>query len=69
MIEEGTEVRRFPQPVLKALKGFTEEAVNELVGSDPIAKKVYASYNAYRKKMNKWSEITEKVYYNELLEI
>lgn len=69
MIQEGTQVKKFPLPVLKALKGYTDEAVNELVGSDPIAKKVYASYNAYRKKMNKWSDVTEKVYYNDLLEI
>jgi len=69
LISEGTEVKEFPLPVLKALKGYTEEAINELIGSDALANKVYKSYNAFRKKADKWSQITEQAYYNKILKV
>lgn len=69
LISEGTEVKEFPMPVLKALKGFTEEAINELIGGDALANKVYKSYNAFRNKANKWSQITEQAYYNKILKV
>lgn len=69
IIEGGTTVKQFPIPVLKALKKYTAEAIDELVGADPIAQKVYTSYKNYRNKMDKWSNLTEKVYYSQLLEI
>jgi len=66
---EGTQVKEFPLPVLKALKGYTEESINELVGSDALANKVYKSYNAFRNKANEWSKITEQAYYNKILKV
>ena len=69
LIKEGTQLRKFPPAVLKALKGYTDEAINELVGSDALANKVYKSYNEFRIKANKWSEITEQSYYSDILSI
>lgn len=66
---EGTIVKEFPMPVLKALKGYTEEAISELVGSDALANKVYKSYNAFRNKANAWSQVTEQAYYNKILKV
>jgi len=66
---EGTQVKEFPLPVLKALKGYTEESINELVGSDALANKVYKSYNAFRNKANEWSKVTEQAYYNKILKV
>ena len=69
LIAEGTEIREFTLPVLQALKGYTEEVINELIGTDPIANKVYKSYNAFRNKANAWSQVTEQAYYNKILKV
>lgn len=66
MKEEGTVVKQFPDAVLDALRGYTEEAITELIGSDPVANKVYKSYNAFRNKAKAWSEITERAYYDKI---
>jgi len=69
MIAEGVQIKQFPIEALKTLKGFTNEAIQDLVGSDPIANKVYTSFNNFRKKIKPWSDLTEKVYYNTLAEL
>jgi TRAP-type mannitol/chloroaromatic compound transport system substrate-binding protein len=66
MKAEGTVVKQFPDAVLDALRGYTDEAIEELIGSDPIAKKVYKSYNAFRTKAKAWSAITERAYYDKI---
>ncbi|NNE15733.1 MAG: TRAP transporter substrate-binding protein DctP, partial [Saprospiraceae bacterium] len=40
LIEEGTELKQFPDEVLKTLKRYTDESIQEMIGDDPIAKKV-----------------------------
>lgn len=66
MKAEGTVVKEFPKPVLDALRGYTDQAIEELIGSDPVAKKVYKSYNDFRKKARAWSDITERAYYEKI---
>ena len=67
IIAEGkVEIRKFPDEVLAQLRIYTDEVIQELVESDPFAKKVYESYNSFRKKAVAWSELTEKVYYNSI---
>ncbi|NJC25938.1 TRAP transporter substrate-binding protein [Neolewinella antarctica] len=66
MKAEGTVMKEFPDAVLSALRGYTEEAITELIGSDPVANKVYASYNAFRTKAKAWSAITERAYYDKI---
>jgi len=69
LIAEGTELRTFPRPVLEALKKNTQEAIEELIGSDPVAKKVADHYYAFKKRIAAWTDITEKAYYNKIQEI
>jgi len=65
--EEGkVQIKQFPKPVLRQLKKYTDEAIQELVGSDPLAKKVFESFNQYIKRVSKWTNLTEKAFYNEL---
>lgn len=66
MKSEGTIVKQFPDAVLQALRGYTDQAINELIGSDPVANKVYKSYNAFRTKAKDWSAITERAYYDKI---
>ncbi len=67
ILESGTVIKQFPEDVLRVLKEKTDEVLEELTASDPMAKKVYASYNAFRKKINVWSELTEKSFYNNIV--
>ena len=65
--EEGkVDIRNFPREVLRQLRIYTEEILDEMTTSDPLAKKIYASYKKFRDGAVAWSELTEKVYYNDL---
>ena len=35
-----------------------------LAGKNPAAKKIYSSYDTFRKQVMAWHEISEKIYYN-----
>lgn len=59
----GVQIRQYPDEVISVLKEKTKEVVNELIAADPQSKKVYESYNAFRLKINDWSEISEKQYF------
>jgi len=69
MVSEGVQIKQFPLEVMKELKKYSDEAIQELIGSDPIANRVYQSFNAFRKKVKPWFDVTEKVYYNTLMEM
>ncbi|MCP3933143.1 MAG: TRAP transporter substrate-binding protein [Bacteroidetes bacterium] len=64
--EEQVVIRQFPEEVLRQLRIYTDEILEEFTASDPSAKKVYESFQSYRKKAIEWSELTEKVFYNSL---
>lgn len=64
--EEGVELREFSKETLEVLRGYTEEAVAEMVGDDPLSKEVYESYSAYQDQVSQWSNLTERAYYNKI---
>lgn len=64
--EKNIEIRYFPDEVLDKLRGYTDEILAEITASDPFAKKVYESYNAFRNRAKNWAAVTEKVFYNKL---
>ncbi len=66
MRKEGIDIRRFPKPVLDSLRQHTEEALAEICAADPFSKRVYDSYNAFRKQISGWADISEKVFYDEI---
>ncbi|MEW7279466.1 TRAP transporter substrate-binding protein [Aquimarina sp. 2201CG1-2-11] len=66
--EEQVEVREFSKETLDALRGYTYEAIQEMIGDDPFAKEVYESYSNFQKKTGNWSKATEKAYYNKIQE-
>jgi len=67
--EEGVVLKEFPDEVLRSLKQYSKEAVSELVGADPLAGKVYDSYQKFMNRNKAWSRITEKAYYNKILDV
>lgn len=67
LVSEGVKVREFSKETLDVLRGYTEEVLKEMASKDPLTKEVYDSYSAYQKRLSKWSEVTEKAYYNKIM--
>ncbi|WP_020675409.1 TRAP transporter substrate-binding protein [Geopsychrobacter electrodiphilus] len=57
--EEGVKLRKFPDDVIHALRGYSKEVLDEVVAKDPMSKKVYASFSKFQKQHDAWGEISE----------
>lgn len=64
--EEGTDIRIFPRELLEQLRIYTEEVIREITEKDPFARKVYASYDSFRKKASNYADITERMFYENI---
>lgn len=64
--EEKTDIRRFSPAILRQLRAFTEDITNEYADENPFSRKVYDAYQKFRKQVTKWSNISEKVYYDDI---
>jgi TRAP-type mannitol/chloroaromatic compound transport system substrate-binding protein len=62
--KHNVDLRKLPDDVLVKLKALSEEVVSELASKNPAAKKIYSSYDKFRKQVMAWHEISEKIYYN-----
>jgi len=47
LIKDGNELRRFAPEIVKALARASQEAIDELAATDPLTKRVHASYQAF----------------------
>lgn len=66
--EEGVEVREFSKETLDVLRDYTQEAIQDMIGDDPLSKEVYESYSKFQNRVSKWSKLTEQAYYNKIQE-
>ncbi len=62
--DHGVQLRRFPDDVIAKLKQYTDEVIADLAATDPMSKKVYASYSAFRENVASWAALSEKMYYS-----
>ncbi|NVK36367.1 MAG: TRAP transporter substrate-binding protein DctP [Gammaproteobacteria bacterium] len=62
--KHGVEVRAYPDDVLQKLKGLSVEVLEELAEKDPMSKKVYESFKAYRDNVVEYHKISEQAYLN-----
>ncbi|CAA0115289.1 Monocarboxylate 2-oxoacid-binding periplasmic protein [BD1-7 clade bacterium] len=60
--EHGVELRRLPDDVLGRLKHISDDVVAELVASDPMAQKIYASYSRFAETARDYNRISESAY-------
>jgi len=60
--EDKVEVLPFPDDVIKALKGYTVEVLEEQAAADPEFKKVYDAYTAFSEDNDRWNELSEAAY-------
>jgi TRAP-type mannitol/chloroaromatic compound transport system substrate-binding protein len=62
--DHNIKLRKFPDDVLKAFGRYTEEVLHELTSSDPLSRKVYESFSAFKKAVAGWAEVSEEAYYS-----
>ncbi len=60
----NVQLRRFPDSVLKELKGISDQVVAEVAAKDPMSKKVYDSFRAFRDQVVAWHDVSERAYLN-----
>ena len=53
--ESEVQIRPFPKDVIDALKEATKQVMSELTQKDPMSKKVYQSYQNFRKGIEEWN--------------
>jgi TRAP-type mannitol/chloroaromatic compound transport system substrate-binding protein len=58
------QVRRLPDDVLAALKVISDEKVQALVGDDPLNQRIFDSYQAYRRSVMDYNELSERAFHN-----
>lgn len=59
-----TQVRPLPDDVLIALRQASEEYLQEVIASDPMAKKVYQSWKPFLDNVSNYHRISEQAYIN-----
>jgi TRAP-type mannitol/chloroaromatic compound transport system substrate-binding protein len=62
--ESDAIVQKFPDEVLSALKSYAGEVIADLIAADPMSRKVYASFDAFRTDVIGWAQMSEQVYYD-----
>lgn len=62
--KHGVQLRAFPDEVLGKLKVLSNQVLDELAAKDPMSKKVYESYKAYRDNVVEYHKISEQAYLN-----
>ncbi|MDH5784875.1 MAG: TRAP transporter substrate-binding protein [Chromatiales bacterium] len=62
--EHKVDLRPFPDEVLAQLKRVSDEVVAEIAEKDPMSRKVYESFKAFRDQASAWHEVSERAYLN-----
>jgi len=60
--KHGVQLRALPDEVLKTLKQLSDEVVLELANKDPMAMKIYSSFNQFRTQVSQWSTLSEQAF-------
>jgi len=56
--QHGVKLKQFPAPVIAAARTQAADVLAELVGSNPMARKVHDSYTAFRDRTGAWSRVS-----------
>jgi TRAP-type mannitol/chloroaromatic compound transport system substrate-binding protein len=64
--EHGVELKQFSDPILKTLRQYSQEVVEEVIASDTMSKKIYTSFDTFRKNVSGWANVSEKIYYTNI---
>lgn len=64
--EKGVKLRKYPAEIMQTLKKYSKEVVEELANKDARTKKIFASYDKFRKDISEWSKVTEQAFYSDI---
>ena len=62
--KHGVEVRKLPDDVLLKLRNISQEVLKEMSQEDPLIKKVYESFEAYKTSIVEYHRISEQAFIN-----
>jgi len=65
-INLGVTFKEFPEEVIQIMRNNTQEVIQQMIDSDLVSKKVFNSYRLFQSKFQKYSETTEKIYYQKI---
>jgi TRAP-type mannitol/chloroaromatic compound transport system substrate-binding protein len=60
--EHKVVIQEFPADVLRGLRKFTQNVLDEEAAKDATFKRVYQAYSAFQKEHDAWSVISEESY-------
>ncbi|QGZ34151.1 ABC transporter substrate-binding protein [Stappia indica] len=58
--EDGVELRRFPEPVMQALRATSRDVVAALANSGDVARDIHESYTQALQRLTPWSEVSDR---------
>jgi TRAP-type mannitol/chloroaromatic compound transport system substrate-binding protein len=63
MLKEGTvQFREFPLEVVKQMKIYAKEVVDDLAGKNEMTKKIYESFSKFQSLYEPYQEISERAF-------
>ena len=62
--KHNVDVRPYPKEVLNKLRDLSEDVVAEVAAKDPLAKKAYESFKAYKEGVKNYHTYTEQAFLN-----
>lgn len=62
--QHGVDLRRFPDEVLRELHAIADEVVAEIAENDAVSRKVYDSFQRFRRQVVAWQDVSERAYLN-----
>lgn len=60
--KHGVQLKKFPDEMINKLRTTSEEVVNSVAAADAESKKVYDGFSAFRKKVARWTTLSETNY-------
>lgn len=60
--DQGVQLRKFPDAVMQAIGHAVAEVMTEIADSDPLTRKIYDSYVAFRRTVSEWTTLAERGY-------
>ena len=64
--ETEVQLKQFPDAVIQSLKMTAQKEIAEIANKDEMSKKIFASYQAFRKRIAPWSGVSERMYHSVL---
>jgi TRAP-type mannitol/chloroaromatic compound transport system substrate-binding protein len=61
---KAVKIRKFDDSLLRAFLQTSEDVIAEVGSSDELSKKIFASYQRFRRSMVGWTDIAERAYLN-----